>query len=151
MQNNNPLTEVAAIVLAGLMIIAGGLLLYTSKVDFTQATLMFGLAITIYGGNLALKAPSPTQQSQIAAIATQQSATISQMVSQQATPAPMAAEPKPQPGQMFTTQVPQPASQYIPMPQAGGAYAPPPAFDRGWSDMVPSVSSQQTLPQVPTP
>jgi hypothetical protein len=59
--------------------------------------------------------------------------------------------PQPQPGNRFTTPVPLPPSQYIPMPQAGGAYVPPPAYDPNWSGMVPSVSSQTTLPQVPTP
>jgi hypothetical protein len=78
-------------------------------------------------------------------------------------PAPSLAGPPvdmPQPVQLqtspppkFTTPVPQPPSLLIPMPQAGAAYVPPPAFDvvRDWSGMVPSVSSQPTLPQVPTP
>jgi hypothetical protein len=147
--SNNILTEVSALVLAALLIIAGVVLLYVGKIDYSNAIFFFISALGLFGFNSAWKAPSPTQQSQIAAIATQQSATISQMVSQQATPAPMAAEPAP--GTRFTTPVPQPPSSFIPMPQAGGAYVPPPAFDPGWSDMVPSVSSQTTLTQVPTP
>lgn len=63
--NNNPFTEIGAIILAALCVVAGGLLLYVGKVDFTQATIIFGLAVTIYGGNLALKAPSSTQQTQL--------------------------------------------------------------------------------------
>src|SRR5690349_3268645 len=97
--NNNPLTEIAAIVLAALLIIAGGLLLYTSKVDFTQATVIFGLAATIYGGNLALKAPSPAQTQLLAQLVTQQQA---------ASGGGGQAPAQPAPGQMFTTQVPQP-------------------------------------------
>jgi hypothetical protein len=61
---------------------------------------------------------------------------------------PAQAVQVPAPTPRFTTPVPQPQS-FIPMPQAGGAYVPP--FDRNWSDMVPSVTSQTTLPQVPTP
>jgi len=125
MQNNtnNPLTEVSAIVLAALLIIAGGLLLYVGKVDFTQATLIFGLAVTIYGGNLALKAPSPTQQSQIAAIASQQSNVISQMVGQQVQ-APQQEQASAAP--KFTTMVPQPpVPQFVqPAPQPQFQYAP---------------------------
>ncbi len=63
--NTNPLTEIGAIVLAVVFAIAGGLLLYLGKIDFTQSTIIFGLAVTVYGGNLALKAPSSAQQTQI--------------------------------------------------------------------------------------
>ena len=65
MQNNNPFTEIGAIILAILLVIAGGLLLYLGKIDFTQATLIWGLAAALFGGNLALKAPSSTQQTQL--------------------------------------------------------------------------------------
>jgi hypothetical protein len=53
------------------------------------------------------------------------------------------------PSYEFTTQVPQPPSTFIPMPQAGAAYVPPPPFDRNWSDIMPSIPTQPTLPQVP--
>jgi predicted lipid-binding transport protein (Tim44 family) len=146
--NNNTLTEISALVLAALLVIGGVILLYTGKIDYANSVFFFISALGLFGFNSAWKAPSPAQQSQMATIASQQSNVISQMVSQQA--APMAAEPPP--GQKFTTPVPQPPlSTFIPMPQAGAAYVPPPAFDRNWSDMVPTVSSQPTLPQVPTP
>lgn len=67
MQNNNPYTEVGAIVLAALLILTAGLLMYASKIDFTAATFLVTLGVGVYGGNLALKAPSPSQQAQIAA------------------------------------------------------------------------------------
>ncbi len=111
--NNNILTEISALVLAALLVIGGVVLLYTGKIDYANSVFFFISALGLFGFNSAWKAPSPTQQSQIAAIASQQSNVISQMVSQQATPAPMAADPKP--GQMFTTQVPQPS--YAPLPQ----------------------------------
>jgi hypothetical protein len=82
--------------------------------------------------------------------------------------------PVPLPGTKFTTPVPQPPSLLVPTPQAGGTYIAPPdnpavfiqplqtattsyvppqviPFDRNWSDMLPSVTAQPTLPQVPTP
>lgn len=65
MQNNNPLTEISTMVLAALLIIAASLLMYFGKIDFTGATLMFGLAAGLYGVNGALKVPSATQQTQI--------------------------------------------------------------------------------------
>jgi hypothetical protein len=161
--NNNILTEISALVLAALLIIAGVVLLYVGKIDYSNAIFFFISALGLFGFNSAWKAPSPTQQNQIAAIATQQSATISQMVSQQA--APVQATPvempqavqlpsppplPPAPVPMFTAQVPQPPVQFMQPPQASTSYVPPQPipFDGNWSNMV---TSQTTLPQVPTP
>src|SRR5258708_7957456 len=65
MQNTNPLTEIGAIVLAALLVIAGGLLLYAGKIDAAFASSMFILAAGLLGVTGALKAPSATQQTQI--------------------------------------------------------------------------------------
>jgi len=112
MQNNtNPLPEIAALVLAALLIIGGVGLLYVSKIDFVAATLMFGSALALFGGNLALKAPSPAQQGQINAQQEQLTQVVSQMQAMQAqppvvihnnipvTPAPVAP---PEPAHSFT-------------------------------------------------
>ena|SRR5947208_16594932 len=87
MQNNtNPLPEIAALVLAALLVIGGIGLLYVSKIDFVAATLMFGSALALFGGNLALKAPSPTQQGQLNAQQEQLTQVVSQMQAMQAQP-----------------------------------------------------------------
>src|SRR5260370_14086792 len=65
MQNNNPLTEIGAIVLAGLLVIGGIVLLYVSKIDTAFASSMFILAAGLLGVTGALKVPSATQQTQI--------------------------------------------------------------------------------------
>ncbi len=60
--NTNPFTEIGAIVVAVVLAIAGGLLLYAGKIDTAFASSMFILAVGLLGINGALKAPSPTQQ-----------------------------------------------------------------------------------------
>ena len=115
MSNNtttNTLTEVAALVLAALLIIAGVVLLYTGKIDYANSVFFFISALGLFGFNSAWRAPSPMQQAQIATIAGQQSEVISQL----------AAKPQPSPVvnvQMPPTQAPaqeQPAQPQYPMP-----------------------------------
>ncbi len=65
MQNTNPFTEIGAIVVAVVLAIAGGLLLYAGKIDTAFASSMFILAAGLLGVTGALKAPSATQQTQI--------------------------------------------------------------------------------------
>src|SRR5260221_4730951 len=60
--NNNPFTEVGAIVLAAVLIIIAGLLLYVGKIDTAFATSMFILAGALFARKLAPQTPSPTQQ-----------------------------------------------------------------------------------------
>jgi len=69
--NNNPLTEIGAIVLAAVLIIVAGLLVYVGKIDWTAASSAFILAVGVFAGNLALKAPSPTQQAALLQLTTQ--------------------------------------------------------------------------------
>ena len=112
MNTNNPLTEIGAIALAVLLIIAAALLDYAGKIDFTAVTFMVTLAAGIFAGNLALKAPSPAQQAQIGALAQQQQTLTSQVLSAlpqvvsatQAPPAPQpVVQPTPQAMQAFQT------------------------------------------------
>jgi hypothetical protein len=139
--NNNLLTEISALVIAALLIIAGVVLLYVGKIDYANSVFFFLSALGIFGFNSAWKAPSPTQQAQIAAIASQQSNTISQMVAQQAVTAPAA-----EPGNRFTT----------PVPQAGGTYVPPPAqfiqplTSTVTTNTVPAYEPFSTYPSMPT-
>ncbi len=91
MQNNtNPLPEISALVLAALLVIGGVGLMYMSKIDFVEFTLMFGSAVTLVGGvfgiNGALKAPSPIQQGQLNAQQSQLTQVVSQMQAMQAQP-----------------------------------------------------------------
>src|SRR5258708_36449015 len=63
--NTNPFTEIGAIVVAVVLAIAGGLLLYAGKIDIAFASSMFIVAAGLLGVTGALKAPSATQQTQI--------------------------------------------------------------------------------------
>src|SRR6266704_3041450 len=69
--NNNPLTEIILGIIAVLFIAGGVFLLYTGKIDFAGATLMFGFPAALFGINQALKAPSPAQQAQLQQVTSQ--------------------------------------------------------------------------------
>jgi len=122
MQSNNPFTEVGIILISVGLIAGGVLLLVLGKIDFTAATLMFGLAVGLYGGNLAIKAPSQAQQAQIGAI-TQQALNVLPQVVQAAASTPVPTVP--------TQAQPMPVQQQAPAPVYQGA---------------PSVSSLETAP-----
>jgi hypothetical protein len=127
--NNNNLTEIGAIVLSCLLVLAAALLMYFGKVDFTAATVMFTLAGAIFAGNLALKAPSPTQQAALLQLTAQALQTQAQPVGQ----VPL-AELKLQSGQ--TVQAPAP-------PQGGSVIAPVP--------FAPAMLTTREMPTVPPP
>lgn len=123
MQNNNPLTEAFLGATAVLLVLGAIVLLYTGKIDGTFATLMFGAAAALFGGNLALKAPSPAQQQQIAA----QHQSLQSMLSQllQALPALFQQAGTPPP--VVVNNLPaQPAAQPLPpVPMPAAAVQPP--------------------------
>ncbi len=85
-----PLTEIVALGVSGVFIAGGLLLLYLGKIDFDRAITIFVFAVGILAANIALKAPSPTQQAQITAIVNQVMAFIPGLVArmQQPTPTP---------------------------------------------------------------
>ncbi len=85
MSNNNPLTEIGAIILAAVLIIVAGLLVYVGKFSTADAGIAFTLAVGLFAGNLALKAPSPTQQAALLQLTTQ-------ALQAQALPAPTVSE-----------------------------------------------------------
>src|SRR5258708_24228392 len=64
--NNNPFTEVGVILIALGFIAAGTTLLALGKVDLNVAMTLYILAASVAGINVALKAPSPTQQQLLA-------------------------------------------------------------------------------------
>src|SRR5258707_5721609 len=68
---NNPFTEIGAIVIAVALIAGGVVLLVLKDIDTAYATSIFILAGAIFAGNLALKAPSPTQQAALLSLTAQ--------------------------------------------------------------------------------
>src|SRR5260221_1157565 len=84
--NNNPFAEVGVILIALSFIAAGTTLLALGKVDLNVAMTLYILAGSVAGINVALKAPSPTQQ-QLLAQALQAQAQPAQVVQ---APAPVA-------------------------------------------------------------
>ncbi len=97
MSNINPFTEIGAIVVAVVLAIMGGLLLYAGKIDTAFASSMFILAAGLLGINGALKAPSQQQQQQLGALAQQGQALTSQALS--VLPTVVAATQQPAPTQ----------------------------------------------------
>src|SRR5260221_8284002 len=118
--NNNPLTEIGAIIIAVVLIAGGVVLLVLKDIDTAYATSIFILAGAIFAGNLALKAPSPTQQAALLNL-------TAQALQTQAQPAQLVQAP-PQGGsvvaqpQVETTFTPNFTTSYNPptgtMPQA---------------------------------
>jgi hypothetical protein len=94
--NNNPLTEIGAIVLAGLLVIGAALLMWAGKISFTDLTLMITFALALFGGNLALKAPSPAQQAQLGQLTQQVLSVLPAVVTATQQPA-VPAQPAPSP------------------------------------------------------
>jgi hypothetical protein len=153
---NNPLTEIFLGIGASLLILGAIILLYFGKIDGTFAVLMFGAAATLFGGNLALKAPSPTQQAQIGTLAdrqqlltSQQQGLTSQVLSVLPTMVAAVQQPQPQPT-VAPAQAPGPKDWIMtptgqtlpPVPQAPSPFV-----------STPFVSTpqgpQQPFPQVP--
>ena len=123
---NNPITEIFLGVIAALFVVGAVVLLYFGKIDATFATLMFGAAAALFGGNLALKAPSPSQQATIAQLLSDVTATIP-VIFQHTHPAPSAppvtapAQPTPVTSQARATapSVLVPVEPQVPFPNTG--------------------------------
>ncbi len=142
MTNNTTLTEIAALVLAALLMAGGTVLLYTGKISYDAAIFFFISALGLFGFNSAWKAPSPEQQSQLL-----------NLVTQQAAPPPVVINnnlpvPVPIPAQGLQTFTPvgtatTTASQPIQM-QAGNTY-PYPAVQ---ASPIESMSTQTSIQAV---
>jgi hypothetical protein len=72
--NNNLITEISALVLAVLLVLAGALLLYLGKISYDSAIFFFISALGLFGFNSAWKAPSPAQQSQLLSLVAEKQA-----------------------------------------------------------------------------
>jgi hypothetical protein len=65
MQNNNLLSEISALVLALALIASGTVLLVIGKITYVETVPFLISILSIFGINVAVKAPSPAQQSQL--------------------------------------------------------------------------------------
>ena len=135
MQNNNPFTEIGAMVLAGLLVIGGVLLLIEGKIDTAFASSMFILAAGLLGVTGALKAPSATQQTQINTLQQGMQDLIDLLASHTHPASPTPPSPPTQPvqlapGALATTTTVQP--QFVPDPGVSMA-----AYQTG---MMPAVT-----------
>ena len=91
---NTTLTEIAALVLAALLVIAGTVLLYVGKISYDSAIFFYISALGLLGFNSAWKAPSPAQQSQLMALMAQQQAPPPPVIiNNNIPPAPVAPAP----------------------------------------------------------
>src|SRR5258708_39976290 len=88
MQTNNPVVEIGVILIALGFIAAGTTLLALHTIDLNVAIILWTLAASVAGINVALKAPSPTQQQLLAQALQTQQAQPAQVVQ---APAPVAA------------------------------------------------------------
>lgn len=136
--NNNPITEIGAIVLAAVLIIVAGMLVYVGKFTTADAGIAFTLAVGVFAGNLALKAPSPAQQAALLSL------TAQALQAQQTQPA--------------LAPVPVPQSQFMQAGQALssalGGYSPTnlaPTVTGGTSAMPSAMLTTQNMPTVKPP
>ncbi len=103
MSNNNLITEISALVLAVLLVIAGALLLYLGKISYDSAIFFFISALGLFGFNSAWRAPSPAQQSQLLSLVAEKQAQPPVVIHNNipATPASVPAVATPAPAQPF--------------------------------------------------
>src|SRR5260221_284430 len=130
MQTNNPFAEIGVILIALGFIAAGTTLLALGKIDLNVAIILWTLAGSVAGINVALKAPSPTQQQLLAqALQTQQA----------------------QPAQLVQAPVPVAAPQVVQMPfnPASSATASVPDFT--YSVNPTGAGAMSTMPQAIQP
>ena len=123
--NNNLLTEISALVLAVLLVIAGALLLYLGKISYDSAIFFFISALGLFGFNSAWKAPSPAQQSQFLSMLAEKQAQPPVVIHNNV-PAPAAVTP---PAPLVAPTPPaaaaQPAPQFVqPFPYAPSSTYP---------------------------
>src|SRR5258708_39040046 len=138
MSNNNPLTEIGAIILAAVLIIVAGLLVYVGKFSTADAGIAFTLAVGLFAGNLALKAPSPTQQAALLQLTTQALQAQAQPAQLVQAPAPVATP--------NTAAMMEQAAQY-----ANALSTPGSAISPAAVAMPPAMLTTGVMPAVPKP
>src|SRR5258707_1066141 len=129
--NNNPFAEIGVILIALGFIAAGTTLLALGKIDLNVAITLYVLAASVAGINVALKAPSPTQQQLLA-----------QALQAQAQPQLVQAPAPPQGGSVVTPPaqpqvVQQPFSNTVTAQTAGMAAMPQAIQTTGIMPAVP--------------
>src|SRR5229473_2558731 len=112
--NNNPFAEAGVILIALGFIAAGTTLLALGKIDLNVAMTLYVLAASVAGINVALKAPSPTQQQLLA-----------QALQAQAQPAQLVQAPAPVATPNNSAAMMEQAAQYAKAMSAPGTAIPP--------------------------
>ncbi len=137
--NNNPVVEIGVILIALGFIAAGTTLLALGKVDLSVAMTLYILAASVAGINVALKAPSPTQQQLLAQALQTQQAQPAQLVQ---APAPVAT---PQ-----VVQMPFPNSTTAVQPQVVQQFSPLTGFPIAGTNTMPQaiMTTQTSMPTV---
>jgi len=130
--NNNPVVEIGVILIALGFITAGTTLLALGKIDLNVAMTLYILAASIAGINVAIKAPSPTQQAALLQLTPQ--ALQSQLVQESAP----VATPNNSAAMM------EQAAQYANALSTPGTAIPPAAVA-----MPQAIMTTQNMPAVP--
>lgn len=143
----NPITEAALIIISVALIAAMTTLLMLGKIDYVEAIPFLTVVAGLWGVNTALKAPSPSQQTQINA----QQQSVQDMLSQlmnvlpvlfqvHSHPIPVATPAQPTPVQQPAPLAPPPPVapqpvQQVPFPQQSvPAFTPPAPIARSFGD-----------------
>ena len=92
MQTNNPLAEIGIVIISVALIAAATTLLILGKIDFTGATVLYGLVAGIYGVRGAFQAPSPAQQETLQQLLAQVLAMLPQAAPNQPESVPVPVE-----------------------------------------------------------
>ncbi len=127
--NNNLITEISALVLAVLLVLAGAVLLYLGKIGYDNAIFFFISALGLFGFNSAWRAPSPSQQSQLLSLVAEKQAQPPVVIHNNI---PAVAVPAPEP--ILTAPTP-PAAAAQPVPQ----FVQPAPFPYSPSSTFPSM------------
>jgi hypothetical protein len=145
MNNTNPLTEIALIVISVALIAAATALFILGKIDYTGCVTILGMALALWGANSLYKAPSPTQQSQINTQQQSLQGVISQLMN--VLPALFQVHSHPVPtAPMPVTVQPAPIAP-LPMPVAA-----PQQANTGYVDpLATPITAQIPIAQVPFP
>src|SRR5260221_13301018 len=115
MQNNNtnnPIPEIALIIISVTLIIAATVLFILGKIDYTGCIAILGMALALWGANSLYKAPSPSQQAQIGAQQQSLQNVISQLMNELPVVIPGHSHPAPTPPTPVT--IVQPAPTTVP-------------------------------------
>src|SRR5260370_15387463 len=144
--NNTTLTEIAALVLAALLMAAGTVLLFESKISYDNSIFFFISALDLFGFNSAWKAPSPEQKSQLLHLVTQQAAPPPVVINNNLpAPAPLPAQ-----GLQTFTPIPHDTTTNVQpiLMQEGNTYPYPATTTTTIQPPIESMSTQTSIQAV---